>query len=49
MHVLGGMKKLVQFKIVQDKVSIMLYSVKYLKIGAAEGQYFIIGEPCISS
>ena len=43
------MKKLVQLKIVHHKVSCMLYSVQNLEIRAAEGQYFIIGDPCISS
>ena len=48
MHVFWGKKKLVQLKIVYHKVSSMLYSVQNLKIRAVEGQYFIIGESCIS-
>ena len=49
MHEFLGMKKHVQLKIVQHKVSVMLYSVQALKIRAAKGQYFIIGALCISS
>ena len=36
-HVFWGMKKHVQLKIVQHKVSVMLYSVQALKIRASQG------------
>ena len=49
MHVFWGMKKHVQLKIVQLKVSVMLYSVQALKIRASQGQCFIVEGSCISN
>ena len=41
------MKKHVQLKIVQHKVSVMLYSVQALKIRASQGQCLVIEGSCI--
>ena len=49
MHEFLGMKKHVQLKIVQHKVSVMLYSVQAFKIRASLGQSFIIEGSCISN
>ena len=49
MHVFWGIEKFVQLKIVQHKVSVMLYSVQAFKIRASQGQCFIIEGSCISN